>query len=80
MSTESKKKTVDMAAGPRTAARPRPSIRREPLPASNAFVRKLDKIDWRSPEWERRVVVIGIVLFSLAFAIITFGVSAISAD
>ena len=59
------------------AARPS-RIRREPVRADHALARKLDRIDWRSPEWEKRVIIIGVTLFALALFIITVGVSEIS--
>jgi hypothetical protein len=71
--SNSAKKTVEMKG----AARPS-RIRREPPPPDNVVTRKLDKIDWRSPEWERRVVVIGIVMFALALWVITIGISQIT--
>ena len=77
MSKESnlRKKTVELQPGA-----PRPSrIRREPPPQpQTALAKKLDRIDWRSPEWEKRVVIVGVTLFALAFFIIAFGVSDIT--
>lgn len=63
------------------ASRPRPSIRREPPPQpQNAVMRKLDRIDFGSREWEIRLAVAGIVFFAVALWLITIGASAISAD
>ena len=58
------KKTVELEA----AARPS-RIRREPPPRpETALARKLDKIDWGSPEWEFRLAVAGILFFALAIS------------
>lgn len=57
------KKTVEL----------RPSrIRREPVRPES----RLDKVQWRTPEWEIRLAIIGIVLFALAINIITVAISA----
>lgn len=51
----------------------RPSrIRREP-PREES---RLDKVQWRTPEWEIRLAIVGIVLFALAINIITVAISA----
>lgn len=52
----------------------RPSrIRREPARTEES---RLDKVQWRTPEWEIRLAIIGIILFALAINIITVAVSA----
>ena len=63
------------------AARPRPSIRREPPPQpQTAIGKKLDRIDFSSREWEIRLAIAGIVAFAVALWLITVGASAISAN
>ena len=53
----------------RTIVIPRASrIRRDP-------VREEKEAFWRSREWEIRLSVVGIVMFALAIAIITLGIS-----
>lgn len=53
----------------------RPSrIRREP--AREEKPQLVDKLGWRTPEWEIRLAIVGIVLFALAINIITVAVSA----
>ena len=51
----------------------RPSrIRREPAREES----RLDKVQWRTPEWEIRLAILGIILFALAINIITVAISA----
>lgn len=64
MSRESnnRKKPVELQPGARPSR-----IRREPPPtADNAVTRKLDRIDWGSPEWEMRFAIGGILFFAIA--------------
>ena len=57
----------------RTIAQPRASrIRRDPV---RDPVRQEKEAIWRSREWEIRLGIIGIVMFALAIAIITVGIS-----
>ena len=51
-------------------------IRREPVRDEG---QRLDKVGWRSPEWEVKLAIIGIVLFALAINAVTIGISAITA-
>jgi hypothetical protein len=70
---KSSRKTVELTPAPKPSR-----IRREPAPADAALVRKLERIDWRSPEWEQRVVVIGVILFAVALFVILLGTSEIT--
>jgi hypothetical protein len=66
-----RKKTVELQPQPRPSR-----IRREPPPAAdNALARKLDRIDFRSREWEIRLAIGGILFFALAItaAVIDIG-------
>jgi hypothetical protein len=74
MSRKFKRQTVELE---KPVARPS-RIRRDPLPADNAITRNLDKIDWHSPEWERRVVIVGILIFGLALFFIMIGSSEVT--
>ena len=57
---------------------PRPSrIRREPVPVDNAMTRKLERIAWRSREWEIRLAIIGIIFVTLALNALVFDVGEI---
>ena len=50
-------------------------IRREPPPQpQTALARKLERIDWSSPEWEMRFAVAGIIFFAVAIAAVVFDV------
>ncbi|MFL6728851.1 MAG: hypothetical protein ACJ8D6_09825 [Sphingomicrobium sp.] len=69
MSKATNKKPVEM----KPVARPS-RIRREPAPADNALGRKLDRIDWGSPEWEVRFAIAGIVFFALAIVALVFDI------
>jgi hypothetical protein len=72
VSKESKlrKKTVEL----KPAARPS-RIRREPPPsADNALTRKLDRIDWGSPEWEMRLAIGGILFFAVAIVAVVIDI------
>ena len=72
MSKESKlrKKTVEL----QPAARPS-RIRREPPPvADTALARKLDRIDWGSPEWEMRLAIGGILFFAIAIVAVVIDI------
>jgi len=58
-----KKETVEL----------RPSrIRREPVRAAE---QRVDKLPWRTPEWEIKLAIVGIVLFALAIDIIIVAIS-----
>jgi hypothetical protein len=70
---KSNRKTVELTPAPKPSR-----IRREPSPADSALAKKLERIDWRSPEWEQRVVVVGVILFALALFFILFGTSEIT--
>lgn len=62
------KKTVELNAAERPSR-----IRREPVPSAEQ--QRLDKVAWRTPEWEVKLAIIGIVLFALAIDIIIVAVS-----
>jgi len=65
-----RKKTVELEG----AARPS-RIRREPPPRpDNALARKLDRIDWGSPEWEVRLAVGWILFFALALVAVVIDI------
>jgi hypothetical protein len=67
-----RKDTVKLKQGAR-ASRPRPSIRREPPPQpQTALAKKLDRIDFSSPEWEVRLALAGIIFFALALTAVVF--------
>jgi hypothetical protein len=54
---------------------PRPSrIRREPVPVDNAMTRKLERIAWRSREWEIRLAIAGIIFFALALSAVVIDI------
>lgn len=61
------KKTVEL----------RPSrIRRNPVHVEEE--KRLDGVQWRTPEWEIRLAMIGVVLFALAINVVSIGISAIT--
>lgn len=75
MSKESnRKKTVELK--PDTPRPPRASrIRREPPPQpQTALAKKLDRIDFSSPEWEVRLALAGIIFFALALTAVVFDI------
>lgn len=60
------------------ATEPRPSrIRREPPPPAQPMT-LVGRLKPRSREWEIRVVLIGVVLFAIAFFILSIGISDIT--
>ena len=75
MSRESnRKKSVELK--PDAPRPPRGSrIRREPPPRpQTALAKKLDRIDFSSPEWEVRLALAGIIFFALALTAVVFDI------
>ena len=65
-----RKKTVELQGSAKPSR-----IRRAPPPQpQTALARKLDRIDWRSPEWEMRFAVAGIIFFAVAIAAVVFDI------
>ena len=67
------KKTVELQPEARPSRRMRDPVR-------VAEPEGLDKVPWRTPEWEIRLAIIGIILFALAINTLTIGISAITGD
>ena len=68
-----RKQTVEL----KPAARPS-RIRRDPARDPKPEHSLAGKLNWRSSEWEVRVVIIGVALFALAIDALVLGVSAIT--
>lgn len=57
-----------------SSAEPGSRIRRQPPPVDNALTRKLDKVAWRSREWEIRLAIAGIIFFALALSAVVIDI------